>query len=173
MTRQVFTIARATALAIGLVFIASASAMAQSTGTVRGRITDASAQPVQDVNVKGVFFCTKHVVQSVIARRIGFSRQTRQVQVPAGGEVTSDFQLAPAATSLEQVVVTGTAGSVASRRARHPDRWLGRVGQRADGERATLRGATAPCQLTTNLSRKIWQKIVMIHGSRNTLMSSE
>jgi hypothetical protein len=28
-------------------------------------------------------------------------------------------------------------------------------------------------QLTTNLSRKIWQKIVMIHGSRTTLMSSE
>jgi hypothetical protein len=28
-------------------------------------------------------------------------------------------------------------------------------------------------QLTTNLSRKIWQKIVMIQGSRSILMSSE
>jgi TonB-linked SusC/RagA family outer membrane protein len=130
MTRQAFSTARAVARAIGLVLIASASAMAQSTGTVRGRITDASAQAVQDVNVSitGTRLAAmtnasgEYVIanvpagaQTVVARRIGFARQTRQIEVPAGGDVTSDFQLAPAATSLEQVVVTGTAGSVERR----------------------------------------------------------
>jgi TonB-linked SusC/RagA family outer membrane protein len=49
--------------------------------------------------------------QIVIARRIGFTAQRLTITVSAGGEVTANFSLRPSAISLDQVVVTGTAGA--------------------------------------------------------------
>jgi TonB-dependent SusC/RagA subfamily outer membrane receptor len=48
---------------------------------------------------------------TVAARRIGYTAARQQVTVVADQEVTADFALEAAATSLDQVVVTGTAGA--------------------------------------------------------------
>lgn len=101
------------------------------TGSVRGRVVDAATQrPVADaqVSVEGTTLggITSENGEYVIAtvplgartvrvRRIGYSQQTREVQVVAGQPVTADFSISQTATSLEQVVVTGTAGPVEKR----------------------------------------------------------
>lgn len=46
----------------------------------------------------------------VSARRIGFASARRAVEVPASGTVTANLELATSAISLDEVVVTGTAG---------------------------------------------------------------
>jgi TonB-dependent SusC/RagA subfamily outer membrane receptor len=48
---------------------------------------------------------------TVAARRIGYTAARAQVTVVADQEVTADFALEAAAMSLDQVVVTGTAGA--------------------------------------------------------------
>ena len=48
-------------------------------------------------------------------RRIGYVAQRKTVAVPADGEVTADFVLTGAPTSLNEVIVTGTAGEQARR----------------------------------------------------------
>src|SRR5690348_1179669 len=45
---------------------------------------------------------------TLIARRIGYASVRQQITV-AGSDVTANFTLQPAAVSLDQVVVTGTA----------------------------------------------------------------
>jgi TonB-linked SusC/RagA family outer membrane protein len=47
---------------------------------------------------------------TVLARRLGYAPLRQSVTVPGDGDVTLDFTLEPAATSLDQVVVTGTVG---------------------------------------------------------------
>jgi TonB-linked SusC/RagA family outer membrane protein len=48
--------------------------------------------------------------QVVVVRRIGYSATRRPVTVAAGQEVTADFGMQAAAFSLEEIVITGTAG---------------------------------------------------------------
>src|SRR5262245_45760304 len=48
--------------------------------------------------------------QVVVARRIGYASLRRTVTVTAGQPVTADFGLEASAYSLDEVVVTGTAG---------------------------------------------------------------
>ncbi len=97
---------------------------AQGTSTLRGRVTDAASGqsiPSAQVSVEGTqlgattdasgAFTISSVPagqRTVIARRIGYSPQRRQIT--AGGSVADlSFALSAAASSLDQVVVTGTA----------------------------------------------------------------
>ena len=103
------------------------SLVAQQSGTVRGRVTEAGSQrPVSDVQVtivgtgygaltgqSGDFTITnvpagQHTVR---ARRLGLNPSEKPVTVGAGATVQVDFALTPSATQLEQLVVTGTAGA--------------------------------------------------------------
>jgi TonB-linked SusC/RagA family outer membrane protein len=52
----------------------------------------------------------------LIARRLGYAAARDTVSITDNQEVTADFALQPAAISLDQVVVTGTAGSGETRR---------------------------------------------------------
>src|SRR5829696_6740866 len=99
----------------------------QATGTIRGRVTEVGSQrPVADAqvtiarttsgavtNANGNYVLTSAPsgAREVAARRIGFARRTQAVTVPAGGTVEQNFELAPAASQLDAVVVTGTAGA--------------------------------------------------------------
>src|SRR5688500_5533184 len=103
------------------------AAHAQGTGTIRGRVMDASSQrpiPEASVNVAGTTLGAvtnsngDYVIanapagqREVIARRLGYSRQTRTVTVGAGVDARVDFSMSVSATQLEQMVVTGTGGS--------------------------------------------------------------
>jgi TonB-linked SusC/RagA family outer membrane protein len=114
----------ATALLIGS---ASTLAAQVTSGTIRGRVTDAGGQrPIQDVqvilagtatgaltNANGDYVMSNVPVGSreVTVRRIGYARASRTVTVAANASVTADFTLSPAASQLDAVVVTGTAGA--------------------------------------------------------------
>jgi TonB-linked SusC/RagA family outer membrane protein len=101
--------------------------VAQTQGTtsrITGRVIDqVTQQPIDQANVlvvgttrgaatspNGVYVITgvPAGTHQVRATRIGYQPLTRAVTVPPGGEVTADFALGVAATTLEQVVVTAT-----------------------------------------------------------------
>ena len=109
---------------IALAALMPALASAQATSTVRGRVIDSrTSSPVTaaQVSVEGTnlgastdaegAFTISGVPtgnRTLIARRIGYAPQRKQVAVGAGvTEVT--FSLEVTANTLEQVVVTGTA----------------------------------------------------------------
>ncbi|MDF1501303.1 SusC/RagA family TonB-linked outer membrane protein [Roseisolibacter sp. H3M3-2] len=105
--------------------------LAQGTGTVRGRVTDAAGQrPIADaqVSVSGTTVgaitnaAGDYVIANVPAgaqqlrvRRIGFQAASQAVTVNAGASVTANFSLSQAAAQLDQVVVTGTGGATTRR----------------------------------------------------------
>lgn len=115
-------------LLVGLALsLASAQALSAQ-GTIRGRITDAaSKRPIVDAqvlitgtavgaitNANGDFVILSAPVgaRELVARRLGYSRQARNVTVNAGAELRADFELQVSASQLDQVVVTGTGGAV-------------------------------------------------------------
>ena len=121
-----FAVARSMGRAFALAVLIALPAAAQGNGTIRGRVIDVGARPLPDVaigvngttlagrtNAEGDYSISNVPAgaQTVTARRIGYARISQAVQVPAGGEVRADFRLAQAAAKLEEVVVTGTAGS--------------------------------------------------------------
>src|SRR6185437_6697124 len=77
-------------------------ASVQVEGTPLGAVTDDSGQ----YRIVGV----AQGQQTLVARRVGYAARRRTVTVGTDGELTVDFALAPAATSLDAVIVTGTAG---------------------------------------------------------------
>ncbi len=93
-------------------------------GSVRGRVTDEkTGQPIARASVALVGTRGRATTDesgqyriaevaagtySLTASRIGYGKQSQSVTVAAGQEVTLDVALQPAATQLEQVVVTGT-----------------------------------------------------------------
>jgi TonB-dependent SusC/RagA subfamily outer membrane receptor len=105
--------------------VAPSGLLAQGTGTVRGRVTEAaSGQPIASVQVRvdgtmlgtlsgadGEYTITSVPVgaRTIVARRIGYSESRRDVQVAEGQAATADFTMSAAATTLSEVVVTGTA----------------------------------------------------------------
>ena len=119
------------AAVLALVLFAPARLLAQSAGTIRGRVVEAgSGRAVSDarVTVNGTTLgavtnaAGEYVVSSVPAgaqtvqvRRIGYARRTVQVSVTAGAEARADFQLELAATQLDAIVTTGTAGEAERR----------------------------------------------------------
>lgn len=112
-------------LAIPVVLPAAAQ-VPQGTAAIVGRITDArSGQgvPSATVQVEGTRLAAitgedgryrlvnvPGGTHTVRARRIGYASAGRSVTVEAGGTATLDFRLEAAVASLDEVVVTGTAG---------------------------------------------------------------
>jgi TonB-linked SusC/RagA family outer membrane protein len=113
-----------TVLAVAL---APAIALAQERGSITGRVIDAGSQePVASAQISVVGTTTGAVTDSrgrfvipnvaagqvtVRAARIGYRPETKSVTVTANDSVVVDFTLQPASLKLEQVVVTGTAGT--------------------------------------------------------------
>jgi TonB-dependent SusC/RagA subfamily outer membrane receptor len=106
---------------------------AQTGGTIRGRVTEGnSGAPIPDVTVtiesgasrlggmtqaNGEYSIANVPAgqQTVVARRIGFEAQRRVVTVTAGQTAVADFTMQAAATTLSEVVVTGTAAPTEKR----------------------------------------------------------
>ncbi len=115
--------------ALGL--IAPPAAAQQPTGIVRGTVVQSGTRaPLPNVQVlvtgtrigavtngSGAFSIANVPVgpRRLQARLIGYAPAERGVVVAAGEPVTAEFVLAASATSLDAVVVTGTAGSARRR----------------------------------------------------------
>ncbi|HET6681339.1 MAG TPA: SusC/RagA family TonB-linked outer membrane protein [Gemmatimonadaceae bacterium] len=107
------------------------SALAAQSGTVRGRVTDASSgQPVANVQIVingtslgtltsevGAYSITAVPAgsQTIVARRIGFTESRQQITVTAGQTSTVDFTMSATATTLSDVIVTGVAAPTVRR----------------------------------------------------------
>ena len=105
--------------------------VAQTTGAVQGRVTDAaSGQPLANaqVRIEGTVLGAlsdangQYSVPSVptgrrtiLARRIGYGEERRPVEVAAGGPATVDIAMTVSATTLGEVVVTGVGTPTARR----------------------------------------------------------
>ena len=74
----------------------------QVEGTSLGAVTDSAGR----YSVVGVAAGT----QTLVARRLGYAPRRRTVTVGTDGDLTVDFALTPTPTSLNAVIVTGTAG---------------------------------------------------------------
>ena len=113
---------------VGAIALAiAAPAWAQGTGTITGRVIDRGTQrPLGSVQVRIVgttrgsqtdetgAFRIGNVpsgTMQVVAQRLGYGPQSRTVTVVDGQTATADFQMAVAATTLDQVIVTATGQS--------------------------------------------------------------
>ena len=112
------------------VFLLAAGTEAQ-TGTVTGTVIDRSTnQPLNGVQVsivgtqrggltdgRGRFLVVQVPAgnQQVQAVFIGYRTESKPVTVTAGGAATVDFDMTVSAVSLQEVIVTGTAGAVERR----------------------------------------------------------
>ena len=119
------------AIALTAVFAAIASAQVQAqTATVRGKITNPGGQPVPGAQVlvlrttlgaqaaaDGSYIIARIPagVAVIRARAIGYESTERTVTLSAGQTLTIDFTIKTSPVSLDQVVVTGTAGSARKR----------------------------------------------------------
>jgi TonB-linked SusC/RagA family outer membrane protein len=113
-----------TALALAII---AAPAWAQATGTIAGRVVDRGTQrPLGGIQVRivgttrgaqtdesGAYRIANAPVgvTQLAAQRLGYGAQSRTVNVPENGIATADFQMAVAATTLDQVLVTATGQS--------------------------------------------------------------
>lgn len=100
-------------------------------GTVRGRVVEVGTErPIPEVQVSVVGTSSGGVTNSrgefviravpagnheIVARRIGFTRKSLTIAVPATGEAAANFSLTPAASELEATVISGTAGTAEKR----------------------------------------------------------
>ena len=114
-------------LAAAVALACAAPAWAQGTGTITGRVVDRQSQrPIASVQVRlpgttrgaqtdetGAYriVSVPTGVTQLVAQRIGYGPQSRTVTVSEGAPATADFQMAIAATTLDQVVVTATGQS--------------------------------------------------------------
>jgi TonB-linked SusC/RagA family outer membrane protein len=111
--------------------LGSHAAVAQATGTIRGHVVETgSRRALSDVQVTvngtqlGAVtngngdYAIGNVPfgpQTVQVRRIGYTRRTGQATVAPGADARIDFELDVAATQLDAIVTTGTAGAVEKR----------------------------------------------------------
>ena len=118
-------------IALTLVLATPLAAQAQGTGTIRGRITDAAtARGIGDaqVTVTGTQLTAASTLngdftivnvpsgsREIVVRRLGYTRQTKNVTVTTGAETQAEFTLSVTASTLEAIVVTGTAGAAEKR----------------------------------------------------------
>ena len=111
-----------------LVFPAFASA--QESGTIQGRVADATGAPVASaqIRVEGTTLGamtgadgTYRIggvpagVHTISTRRVGYAPERATVTASAGGTITQDFTLRAAAVTLNEVVVTGVAAPTTKR----------------------------------------------------------
>lgn len=119
--------------AVGLLLAAPVALSAQAaTGTIRGKVTEASSgrgladAQIQVVGTRAGTLSQasgEYVINAVPVgarvvqiRRIGFQPINKTVQVLAGSSVTVDAALSVSAINLSEVVVTGTASPTEKRR---------------------------------------------------------
>jgi TonB-linked SusC/RagA family outer membrane protein len=111
---------------IGALALSAAPLCAQNSGSIAGKVTDAgSGQPLGDVRIhvagttlqgvsdlKGLYRIVNVPVGEVRLeiRRIGFRALEKRLTLAAGEQATQDFALTPSVVTLEEVVVSGTAG---------------------------------------------------------------
>jgi TonB-dependent SusC/RagA subfamily outer membrane receptor len=112
--------------------VAATSLAAQATGTLRGKVIEAgpTGAPVRGAQVFVVGTRIGSVTgqdgtysfpgvptgqQTVRVRAIGFKPADQNVTIAAGQTATLDFTVATAAVTLDEVVVTGTAGAARKR----------------------------------------------------------
>ncbi len=122
--------ALAALLMVSLAGVAARADAQGGTGTIRGKVTNAAGQPLPNAQVfivgtpngaqtgaDGGFTIGRVPAGTVAvrARLIGYEASERSVVVAEGATATADFRLTPSAVSLDQVVVTGTAGSARKR----------------------------------------------------------
>ncbi len=115
---------------IPLFTLAPLLADAQATGTIRGRVTSGGDRPITGAtvvivgtrtgtitNAEGVYTITNAPAgnHSLRAQMIGYARLDKPITVMAGQVTTMDFQLATQAISLDEIVITGTAGAARKR----------------------------------------------------------
>jgi len=74
-----------------------------ATATVNGTTSGAAADANGNYVIRGV----KPGAYTVTARFVGYKDLSKSVTVPASGNVTAQFQLQPAATALNEIVVVG------------------------------------------------------------------
>jgi TonB-linked SusC/RagA family outer membrane protein len=129
LTRTKLGLAACAALAA--LALGPAPGAAQGAGTVQGRVTEAATQrplPGARVSVAGSQRATvsgpdgRYTLPGVPAgtrtlraEMLGHARAEQSVAVPEGGTATADFALRTAAVSLDELVVTGTAGETQRR----------------------------------------------------------
>ena len=117
---------------LGLVLMPALPAAAQSTGTVTGRVVDVTTQqPLVGAQVmiegtglgalandEGTYLILNVPAgaQTVRAQMIGYSAAEAEVTVEAGQTVTANLTMSQSAISLDQIVVTGTAGTGQAKR---------------------------------------------------------
>ena len=120
------------AAAAALLLVTAVPLAAQATGTISGRVTDASTQrPLAGAqvtvgarstvtNAEGDYSAT--VSPGAITVRVstlGYAGASRTVTVAAGQTATTNFALSPSAISLTELVVTGTPGATEKRELGH------------------------------------------------------
>ena len=126
-----FPAIRRLGVAAVLLTCAATVAAAQATGSIRGRVTDVgTGRPISDAsvtltgtrlgavtNTAGDFSMLNVPTGTyeISARRIGYARTARPLTVSAGTESRADLALRTAASTLDAVVITGTAGDVEKR----------------------------------------------------------
>jgi TonB-linked SusC/RagA family outer membrane protein len=124
----------------------AASGVQAQTGTITGRITDAtSGQPISAAQVfvpeidlgalsqqngRYLLVNVPAGTHTLSVERIGYATQTREVTVGDGGTVVEDFALQEEALQLNEVIVTGTPGGALRRS-------LGNTVARVDAEQVT------------------------------------
>jgi TonB-dependent starch-binding outer membrane protein SusC len=117
---------------VGLLWLPATASAQTSTGTVRGRVTDAnSGRGIADASVQvigtrvGAFTnangeYTLTLVPSgprvLSAKRLGFQPTTKAVVVPVDGSVSADITLRESAVNLSEVLVTGSAAPTEKRK---------------------------------------------------------
>ncbi len=131
MMWQEFRRGIAWAVLIALPVVVSAQGVT-STGTVRGRVTEAvSGRAIADArvqvtgtriaavsNASGDFLLTLVPTgpRIISVRRLGFQPSTQTVTIGADGAVTANFALRESAVNLSEVVVTGSAAPTEKRK---------------------------------------------------------
>jgi TonB-dependent starch-binding outer membrane protein SusC len=103
-------------------------------GSINGKVTDAAGLPVKGASVSiegttiGALARDDGMYQiaqvppgthTLVARGIGYRPARRTVAIPDNDQVTVNFQLTIATTSLEKVVITGTPGATRVREIGH------------------------------------------------------
>lgn len=126
-----FPVFRRLCVAAALLTCTSVIASAQVSGTIRGRVTDGgTGRPIADASVTLTGTRLGAVTNSagdysminvptgnyeIAARRIGYARSARPIVVSSGTETRADLALKVAASTLDAIVVTGTAGEAEKR----------------------------------------------------------
>jgi TonB-dependent SusC/RagA subfamily outer membrane receptor len=181
------------ALSISATNAASAQAAPAPGGTIVGQVTDAATKqgvPSATVRVDQSRFAAvtdqegryritgvPGGAHSISARRIGYAQRVLPVTVTVDAEVTIDFVLEPSTTSLDQIIVTGTAGAGEERRS------LGNSVPVIDATDAQsksrspelgdlLRGRAANVTVSSNTGRLGAGPIVQIRGTSSVGLSN-